>query len=127
MHHNVFERGVEGRRGKGGKREEENGHKKGCVQLHVQRKLPTSIPLSLQQTKMFSHLLPMFFLALSVNAACQPMCCDAVVQSISPPGKIAIRCTQGGLDCGFSGQVYACCERLSPVRPRCYLENVVSD
>ncbi|PPQ68089.1 hypothetical protein CVT25_014252 [Psilocybe cyanescens] len=44
--------------------------------------------------------------------SCQQFCCDAVVPSIRPAGNVGINCNRGGLDCGFSGQVQACCVRL---------------
>jgi hypothetical protein len=46
---------------------------------------------------------------------CRPMCCDAIVSSISPPGKIGLNCVLGGIDCSFSGQVDSCCIRFSPI------------
>ncbi|OAA37223.1 hypothetical protein NOR_07239 [Metarhizium rileyi] len=46
---------------------------------------------------------------------CRGMCCDAIVDSVSPGGKIGIGCTPGGVDCGFHGQVNACCIRFTPI------------
>ncbi|KAF8574192.1 hypothetical protein K439DRAFT_1249388, partial [Ramaria rubella] len=54
--------------------------------------------------------------------ACKPVCCDLVVLSSTPPGKAGINCSQGGIDCGFSGQVHGCCEAvnfLTHVCPYC--------
>lgn len=55
---------------------------------------------------------------LNVVYGLQQMCCDAVVPSSNPPGKIGIGCNIGGIDCGFAGQVTATCARLSPIGAR---------
>ncbi|EXU95005.1 hypothetical protein X797_011912 [Metarhizium robertsii] len=49
------------------------------------------------------------------RSRCRPMCCDALINSVSPGGEIGINCSPGGLDCGFSGQIDACCVRISPL------------
>ncbi|OAQ24231.1 hypothetical protein K457DRAFT_82285 [Linnemannia elongata AG-77] len=62
-----------------------------------------------------SALAALSILAMGTQAACRPMCCDAVVSSITPAGKVGLGCSPGGIDCGFSGQIQACCVRISPV------------
>ncbi|KDR71303.1 hypothetical protein GALMADRAFT_102704 [Galerina marginata CBS 339.88] len=52
---------------------------------------------------------------MAVAQQCRPMCCDAVVQSVLPPGKVGINCQVGGIDCPFSGQVRACCATVVPL------------
>ncbi|KDR67484.1 hypothetical protein GALMADRAFT_1076623 [Galerina marginata CBS 339.88] len=55
----------------------------------------------------------LLFFPLMAAAACQPMCCDAIVASLSPPGHLGINCHAGGLYCDYEGQVAACCARLT--------------
>ncbi|PPQ81382.1 hypothetical protein CVT25_015903 [Psilocybe cyanescens] len=63
-------------------------------------------------------------------AACRAFCCDAVVPGVRPAGNVGseqpymydiylqadyfwqVNCSAGGLDCGFHGQVTACCVRF---------------
>ncbi|PPQ87624.1 hypothetical protein CVT25_005809 [Psilocybe cyanescens] len=46
-------------------------------------------------------------------AACIQVCCDALVQGVRPPGITGINCTPDSIgDCGFGGQVNACCARI---------------
>lgn len=45
---------------------------------------------------------------------CQPSCCDVLVIS-DDKSIIGINCTPGGIDCGFSGQITACCESINPL------------
>jgi len=63
----------------------------------------------------FASAITALLLALPLVAAagCKPMCCDAVVASITPSGKFGIACTLGGIDCGFSLQIDACCTALT--------------
>ncbi|KAH6908766.1 hypothetical protein BKA70DRAFT_1426656 [Coprinopsis sp. MPI-PUGE-AT-0042] len=53
--------------------------------------------------------------AMTLVAAqgCAPYCCDAVVPSTQPVGFIGIKCFAGGIDCGFSGQIPACCQGIA--------------
>ncbi|KAJ6522450.1 hypothetical protein B0H19DRAFT_1277331 [Mycena capillaripes] len=45
---------------------------------------------------------------------CRPVCCDAIVLDVDSQ-KVGIHCTSGGLDCGFTGQVAACCKIIVPI------------
>ncbi|OBT94684.1 hypothetical protein VE01_06204 [Pseudogymnoascus verrucosus] len=79
---------------------------------------------------MLSHLFTVSILALSVvvsatavpavdetadaivKRACQPACCDLLVQSHD--GTLdGVQCERGGIDCPFSGQLTACCESFT--------------
>ncbi|KAK3837592.1 MAG: hypothetical protein JOS17DRAFT_368021 [Linnemannia elongata] len=76
---------------------------------------PVTMVFIKNPTFMFlSALAALSFLAMEIQADCRPMCCDAVVPSISPSRKVGLNCSKGGLDCGFSGQIQACCGRISP-------------
>ncbi|EDQ99270.1 uncharacterized protein LACBIDRAFT_316802 [Laccaria bicolor S238N-H82] len=48
-------------------------------------------------------------------AACSPACCDIIVNSVEPAGTSGISCTPGGIDCGFVGQITACCQSVNPL------------
>ncbi|EFY91073.1 hypothetical protein J3459_011906 [Metarhizium acridum] len=49
------------------------------------------------------------------SANCRSVCCDAIVPSIFPSGRVGINCHWDELlDCGFSGQVDSCCEAIVP-------------
>uniref|UniRef100_A0A8H7Y4F7 Hydrophobin n=1 Tax=Psilocybe cubensis TaxID=181762 RepID=A0A8H7Y4F7_PSICU len=46
---------------------------------------------------------------------CKPLCCDAVVPSARSNGNVGLNCTPVGIvECGFNGQVDACCTRVVP-------------
>ncbi|KAK8150408.1 hypothetical protein G3M48_002149 [Beauveria asiatica] len=74
---------------------------------------------------MFSRLftVPAMFLAALGSAtasppgdesACRPLCCKALVQSALYE-LVGIDCDNGGVDCSFSGKVFACCAALVPI------------
>ncbi|KAI7826176.1 hypothetical protein BC939DRAFT_447146 [Gamsiella multidivaricata] len=53
---------------------------------------------------------------LMMGTSGEPACCDAVVPSSSPSGKIGLFCFRGGLDCAFSRQVTTDCEHFTSER-----------
>ncbi|KAF9554798.1 hypothetical protein CPC08DRAFT_821459 [Agrocybe pediades] len=57
-------------------------------------------------------VLPLAMGAALAEQACKPVCCDAIVPSANPQGKIGINCSEGGFDCGFGLQVNGCCARV---------------
>lgn len=43
---------------------------------------------------------------------CKSSCCDVLVLS-DDKSIIGINCSEGGIDCVFSGQITACCENIN--------------
>jgi hypothetical protein len=38
---------------------------------------------------------------------CKPVCCDVFI------GNIGLECSEGGIDCAFSGQETGCCQSVN--------------
>lgn len=52
------------------------------------------------------------FINLVYSQECKPSCCDVLVMG-DDNSIVGINCSEGGIDCGFSGQITACCESIN--------------
>ncbi|TEB27748.1 hypothetical protein FA13DRAFT_1691165 [Coprinellus micaceus] len=64
----------------------------------------------------YSAAFTLIVLALSPTLTsaqeCSPACCNVLVKG-ADDSTVGLTCTPGGIDCGFSGQVTACCETVN--------------